>query len=44
METEVKLISILESENVKIGEIQEKMNNLIKRLESEIELPNGDQD
>ena len=39
METDVKLISILDSEKEKIEDIQQKMNNLIEKLESEIGLP-----
>ena len=44
METDVKLVSILESEKIKIEDLQEKINNLIERLESEIGLPTSDQD
>ena len=39
METDVKLISILDSEKEKIEDINQKMNNLIEKLESEIGLP-----
>jgi hypothetical protein len=44
METDVKIISILNSEISKIDDIQIKMDNLIKKLESETNLPNTDQD
>ena len=44
METDVKLISVLDSETIKIDDLQKKMNNLIERLESEVGLPKSDQD
>jgi hypothetical protein len=44
METDVKLVSVLESEKIKIEDLQEKMNNLIERLESEIGIPTSDQE
>ena len=40
METDVKLISVLDVEVEKIEGLQEQMNDLIKRLESEAGLPN----
>ena len=39
METDVKLISILDSEKTKIDDLQEKINELVSRLESELNLP-----
>ena len=39
METEVKLISILDSEKIKIDDLQQKIDNLIKKLESEANIP-----
>ena len=39
METEVKLISVLDSEIIKINDLQEKMNILLTKLQSESELP-----
>lgn len=39
METEVKLITVLDTEKVYIDDLQEKINILITRLESEAGLP-----
>lgn len=39
METEVKLISVLDTEKVYINDLQEKIDILITRLESEAGLP-----
>lgn len=40
METDVKLVSVLESEITKIEDLQQKMNDLISQLKSEAALPN----
>jgi len=39
METDVKMVSVLDSEKEKIDDLQKKMDDLIERLESEVELP-----
>jgi hypothetical protein len=39
METDVKLISVLNTEVEKIEGLQDQMNDLIKRLETEASLP-----
>lgn len=39
METDVKLISVLESEKTSIDELQSKIDELIKNLEMELGLP-----
>lgn len=39
METEVKLISVLESEKTTIDDLQAKIMDLTKRLESEVGIP-----
>ena len=41
METEVKLITVLDTEKAYIDDLQEKINILITRLESEAGLPSG---
>lgn len=41
METEVKLITVLDTEKVYIDDLQEKINILITRLESEAGLPSS---
>jgi hypothetical protein len=39
METDVKLVSVLDTEKIKIEDLQQKMNDLISTLENEASLP-----